>query len=260
MPWQRPLLGSLLILLVLADLPAHADGIATLESSRGNRLLEMTVRWADDRLRLDFPSRPASYLLRRGDAAYLVTDLNRGRVVISLTNLRRLAKRTRNENLAEHPRPAAELKVLEPMHKQEAVGGIEGEVYRLHWVDGRGEPHEERLVVSDHPLVAELMTGMQAYYRALSDRPDPIISALVKRDLGMLRLTGRFRLLSISGETPDATLFALPDGAKVMEAVEAQGEAGDREEGEDEGEKKDAPTGSPAGPLPGTQGKEPSNG
>ncbi|WP_458526530.1 hypothetical protein [Onishia taeanensis] len=220
-------LATLLCLLMLcAGLPARADGTATLESHRGNRMLEVIVHWADDRLRLDIPSRPASYLLRRGATAYLVSDLDNRLVVINLTNLHRPPETPRGEAAPDSPRQAIELNVLEPLHKQEAVGGIQGEVYRLSWVDGGGQPYEERLVVSDHPLVVELLEGMQAYYHALNNHPDPIISALVTRELGMLRFAGRFRLLSISGEPPDPSLFALPGGAKVLEASERHGDVG----------------------------------
>ena len=242
-------LTLLLLIAPLTPLPAVADGIATLESSRGNRLLEMTIHWAEDRMRLDIPSLPAGYLLRRDDAAYLVSDLNNRLVVINLTNLRRLADQRRDGQAPHLPRHAAALEVLEPLHKQEAVGGIQGEFYRLRWIDAKGLAHEERMVVSDHPLAVELLEGMQAYYRALSDRPDPIISDLVKRELGMLRFAGRFRLLSISGEAPDETLFELPGGARVMEAFEAQDEAEatdrDTEKAKAQADEQDAPAVSP---------------
>ncbi|WP_163559358.1 hypothetical protein [Halomonas sp. NO4] len=207
-------------LLMATALPALADGQATMESGSGQNHATMEVSWAGDNLRMDFPGQPqAGFMLLKEGKGYMVSEMQGQTVIMEMAKLKAMAEGLGGNDAAIAGQQASEVNTLEASGETETVAGIEGEVYQLTWTDKAGNRHEDELVLSDDTRVRELSAGFDAYQQSMTDEPDAIAVALAERELGLLRFGDRFRLTSLSDESPDASRFELPEDAQSFEEM-----------------------------------------
>lgn len=213
---MKKLIGSLLM---AASLPALADGQAVIQamSPDSDEQTDMSVRWADDNLRMDFPGEQAGYMLIQGDKGHMVTEAEDQTIIMDLSMLSELAKQMSGEQ--ENPAGASSLEQLEATGDTETVAGIEGEVYAIAWTDNGGNSHEETIVLSDNTQVRELLDAFHNYQKALIGEPDPIAEALEALGMGMLRQGDSFLIVSVNDETPDTSIFTLPEDGVTFEEM-----------------------------------------
>ncbi|MDR5865402.1 hypothetical protein [Halomonas koreensis] len=207
-------------LLMAASLPALADGQATLESRSDQGSATMQVRWAGDDLRMDFPQQAqAGFMLLKDGKGYMVSQMQGQTMVMDMARLRDMAEGMGGDKAAAGltSQQAEAIDALEATGERETIAGLEGERYRLQWTDKAGNAHDDELVLSDDPRVRELMAAFHAYQQTMTGEPDPIATTLEERGLGMLRFGERFRIAELSGETPAASLFVLPEDAMTFE-------------------------------------------
>ncbi|WP_027967748.1 hypothetical protein [Halomonas halocynthiae] len=213
---MKKLIGGLLI---AASLPAFADGKAVIQatSPESNDQVDMSVSWLEGNMRLDFPEQQAGYMLLQGDKGYMITDAEGQTIIMDISKLSALAKQVTGEQ--ENLTDAASVEQLEATGETETIAGIEGEVYDLVWKDNSGNTHEESIVLSDNTQARELLTAFHSYRKALLDKPDPIAEALEERGMGMLRQGDSFLIVSINNETPDKSIFTLPEDGLSFEEM-----------------------------------------
>ena len=207
-------------LLLAASLPALADGQATLESRSDQGNATMEVSWAGDDLRMDFPQQAqAGFMLLKDGNGYMVTEMQGQTLVMDMARLKQMAESMGNDQAMAGltSQQADSIESLEATGKQETIAGLEGEVYQLAWTDKAGNAHDDTLVLSDDDQVRELMSAFHAYQRTMTGEPDPIATALEEEGLGMLRFGDRFRIASLSDETPAASAFELPENAMTFD-------------------------------------------
>ncbi|WP_163574138.1 hypothetical protein [Halomonas faecis] len=215
---MRPLITGLLM---ATALPALADGTATMESGSGQNHAVVEVSWAGDDLRMDFPDQSqAGFMLLKDGKGYMVSDMQGQTVIMEMAKLREMAEGMAGDAGAETPmadEQASEVNSLEATGETETVAGVEGELYRMSWTDKAGNRHDNELVLSDDARVRELSAGFDAYQQSMTGEADAVAAALAERELGLLRFGDRFRLTSLSGESPDTARFELPEDAQTFE-------------------------------------------
>ncbi|MCK2184141.1 hypothetical protein [Halomonas getboli] len=207
-------------LLLAVSLPALADGQAILESQSGQGNATMQVSWAGDDLRMDFPQQAqAGYMLLKDGKGYMVSQMQGQTMVMDMARLKEMAESMGNDQAVAGltSQQADSVESLEATGEQQTVAGLEGDVYQLAWTDKAGNAHDDTLVLSDDARVRELMSAFHAYQRTMTGDPDPIAMALEERGLGMLSFGDRFRIASLSDETPAASRFTLPEDAMTFE-------------------------------------------
>lgn len=204
-------------MMLAAALPALADGQATIATSESHDAMQMEIRWADDRMRMDFPSQQQGYMLMRDGKGYMVTEQNGQTVIIDMAMLKEMS-----EADAANASQAQSVESLEATGETETVAGIEGEIYRIQWTDRGGNAHDDDIVLSDDPLAHEMLQAFQSYIGAVMDESDPIGSALLDRELGMLRFGGKFKIVEITDTAPATDTFELPEDAMTMQDMMQQ--------------------------------------
>lgn len=213
---MKKLIGGLLMAVTL---PALADGQAVIQATSpdSNDQVDMNVSWADDNMRLDFPGMQEGYMLLQGDSGYMITEAENQKIIMDIGMLAELAKQMTGEQ--QSMIGAASLEKLEATGKTETVAGIEGEIYDLVWTDNGGNSHEETIVLSNNTQARELLNAFHSYQKALIGEPDPIAEALEELGMGMLRQGDSFLIVSVNDETPDASIFTLPEDGMTFEEM-----------------------------------------
>lgn len=199
------------LLLASAGLPAFAGGTATLEASADDRQSRMEVRWSGDNMRMDFPRQQGAYMLVRGDNSYSVVNQGGRIMVMDMSSMGRMAESMGGQARAEiSAHQAQSLEGIEATGESETIAGIEGEVYRIQWIDGAGNKHKESAVLSGDPLVVGFTGAFRQFAEAGNGQPDAIGKALAKRELGVLRFGDKLTVVSISDDIPSSGVFELP--------------------------------------------------
>ncbi|KTG16604.1 MULTISPECIES: hypothetical protein [unclassified Guyparkeria] len=211
---------SRFLALLLAGMasPALAGGTATIEStgagpSGAGMKQAMEVSWQNDStVRLDPQGQP-SYMLVREDAGYSITNAGGQLMVLEMSSIQSMAQSAG----AQGPQAPSVANVesvasIEATGREETVAGITGEVYEIHWTGPDGESHVDEAVLSDNPLLREMSAAFEAFGTVLSgDKGDhPMNEALESRGLATLRFGDRYRVSSLSDETPPDSHFELP--------------------------------------------------
>lgn len=208
-------------LLMATTLPALADGQATMESGTAENHATLNVSWSGDNLRMDFPGQAqAGFLLLKDGTGYMVSEMQGQTVIMEMAKLKAMAEGMAGDAGADPAianQQASEVTSLDATGETETVAGLEGDVYQLAWVDKAGNAHTDELVLSDNPQVRELSAGFDAYQQSVTGEPDAIAVALAERELGLLRFGDRFRLTSLSTESPAPERFTLPEDAQTFE-------------------------------------------
>ncbi|MCW4152730.1 hypothetical protein OM427_24765 [Halomonas sp. 18H] len=199
--------------------PALADGQATLNAQSDQGNVNMQVRWADDKLRMDFPDQSqAGFMLLRDGKGYMVTEMQGQTMVMDMARMKEMAESMGNGQADTMTgQQAKQVDSLEATGETETIAELEGEVYNIQWTDKSGTSHDDELVLTDDAQVREMMAAFHDYQRSMTDEPDPIAQELEDRELGMLRFGERFQLAELSDSTPAADIFELPENAKSFE-------------------------------------------
>lgn len=214
----------LALLLVGMVSPALAGGTATIQGTGPGPSGEdvehtMTVTWQDeDTVRLEPDGQPA-YMLVRGDNSYSVTSAGGQMMVIDMGAMMSMAQSAGGGVMAGGAGPKAptvadaqSVSRIEPTGAEETVAGITGKVYEIHWTDSDGASHVDEAVLSNDDLLRDMTVAFQAFGKALGgeEATHPLNQALSSRGLGALRFGDRFKVISISDETPPDDHFELP--------------------------------------------------
>ncbi|MDN3524623.1 hypothetical protein QWY79_05010 [Halomonas sabkhae] len=199
--------------------PVLADGQATLQAHSNQGSVDMKVRWAGDKLRMDFPDQSqAGFMLLREGKGYMVTQMQGQTMVMDMAKMKEMAENMGGGQAETMTgQQAQQVDSLEATGGTETIAGLEGEVYNIQWTDKSGTRHDDELVLTDDAQVREMMAAFHDYQRSMTGEPDPIATELQDRELGMLRFGDRFQLAELSDSTPDATIFELPENAKSFE-------------------------------------------
>ncbi|GGX88718.1 hypothetical protein GCM10007160_15250 [Litchfieldella qijiaojingensis] len=199
-----------------AALPALADGKATIATTDTQNAMQMVIHWTDDSMRMDFPAQQQGYMLMRDGKGYMVTEQAGQTIVMDMAMLKGMADAMGEANEV-NANQAKSVDNLEATGEKETIAGIEGDVYRIQWTDHGGTNHDDEIVLSDKPLGREMLQAFQSYVQIVMDEPDPIGTALLERDLGMLKFGDKFRIVEMADASPDATMFELPENAMTMQ-------------------------------------------
>lgn len=197
-------------------LPALADGEATIATSES---MQMTIHWTDGKMRMGFPSQQQGYMLMRDGKGYMVTQQGGQTIIMDMAMLKGMAESMGGKANQMTAHQAQSVESLEATGATETIAGIEGEVYRIQWTDRSGDTHDDEMVLSDDPLAREMLQAFQRYIETLMEAPDPIGTALLDRDLGMLRFENKFEVQAIADTTPSADTFELPENAMSMQEM-----------------------------------------
>ncbi|EPC02126.1 hypothetical protein L861_05045 [Litchfieldella anticariensis FP35 = DSM 16096] len=209
-------------LMLATALPVFADGKATIATSDTQNDMQMVIHWTDDSMRMDFPAQQQGYMLMRDGKGYMVTEQAGQPIVMDMAMLKGMTEAMGEEANAVNANQAKSVESLEATGEKETVAGIEGDVYRIQWTDHGGNAHDDQMVLSDEPLGREMLQAFQSYVQIVMDEPDPIGTALLERDLGMLKFGDKFRVVEMADASPEAAMFELPENAMTMEDLMKQ--------------------------------------
>ncbi|WP_299442377.1 hypothetical protein [uncultured Rhodospira sp.] len=198
--------------------PAGADGIAMLETGRGQRAQAFSIVWRDDgaTVRVNTPLRDVSLLLVDG-APYAVRRMNRNFVVLTLSGLGEKAAGLLPGFGSARTR-AASVDSLRAVGPKAVVAGIPGKTYEMVWTDTAGARHTDRMVLSDDPLAVEMAAAIAAFETALGHDPGPRAVAVRDLGLGLLR-SDEVRLTSASNREPRPGTFTLPAEPQTLDDI-----------------------------------------
>lgn len=110
----------------------------------------------------------------------------------------------------------SQITALEATGQAETVAGVEGERYRVSWVDSEGRARIDEAVLTNAPLVIEMQKALlDGMTRAIARGTgvgghEAAQQELERRGLAVLRFGDDYRLESISGNTQPDDRFALP--------------------------------------------------
>lgn len=217
---MRIILGVLSLCFVLTA-PAQAAGQAVIQTEQNGQVEQTRMVWLTDRaVRMDITHPPAEVLLHQ-NALYAISELGGLSVVASVASVDQLAQalgqgagvfNQLNREMAQSVRR------FEAMGHQETVAGIRGEQYRVVWVDQQGATHTDVAVLSHAPEVVELTKALQNMALAANKGNDARMAEFLSKGWGILRYGRIYRIDSITGNSPEPSLLALP-----TQSIDVQG-------------------------------------
>lgn len=194
--------------------PALAMAAGTASVQTEDQTLE--VLWQDESKARITPQGQSSYMVMRDGKLYGVSTGGSRTMVMDLTAMAGIMGRMGLDPSSTSPGPdqAMEVESFGATGERETVAGLQGEVYEVRWRDQDGRTHTDQAVLSDNPLVVELMTVMAGAAQTLAEAMDREHGGVVEeqlstRGLGILRYN-ETRVTKISGEAPGAGAFELP--------------------------------------------------
>lgn len=201
-----PLLG---LALAATAANAFAAGTATYRLGADSQL---TYAWRGEALRVDMSAQQEGYMLARDGHIYMVTNSGGQPMVMDLSGM--------NKAFAGALPAGSEVESydLVATGESETVAGIAGELYLAKVTYADGTQAQGELVLTDHPLVAEMSTALSAMGQSMLGKDNPMTAQLTARGQGMLRYSdkdGSLVLTRISPDAPPASAFTLP--AKPMQ-------------------------------------------
>jgi len=228
----RGLVPVLLTMLlgVLTAGSALGAGVAEISGSEpGSR---MRVEFDGDRLRMDVPAQrdAGGYLIAREGKVYAVTQQDGKPMVIDVGAMMRML----GPMLTQMAPPrtfddVGEFKGIRPLGRKETVAGIEGTVHEVVYLTRDGREERTEMVLSRDPRLVEMgraMMSMGMAFQQAIGQATPPGSEVLERQLrdngeGVLRFGKDYRLLSMSGTTPDSSRFQLPAEPMAMPSIGA---------------------------------------
>lgn len=209
-------------MLLVATMPVFAEGKATIDTGNGQETMQMVLHWTEDNMRMDFPAQQHGYLLLRDGKGYMVAQQGDRTVITETPLLKTMSDDNYDDTNPSSASQAKSVENLEATGDTETIAGIEGEVYRIEWLDRSGETHENELVLSDDPLARGMLRAFQGYLITVTGEIDPIGDALLERDLGMLRFNDRFNVVELADASADAVSYDLPENGVTMNEMAKQ--------------------------------------
>ncbi|HEY1075821.1 MAG TPA: hypothetical protein VGE51_03965 [Fontimonas sp.] len=214
--------------MLAASSAAWAGGSATLETSSDDDVGQTTVEYdGKGSLRMDgMGDQQKGYLLIRDNKAYSVINEGGTPVVIDLASAMTMLGALAKNNSAQGATAGNEVARFISLDKtgaSETVAGISGSVYKLTFIDDKGQQQTEELVLSKDSRARELtkaLTAMGKQMARAADVPEPEGAAKMYAEIdgtrqGVLRYGSEFRVTAFSGE-PSAKRFELPAQPQQM--------------------------------------------
>lgn len=219
---MKPLIRSILHASLFVGLgttvasAALADGQARFKTADRSMPSLMFSWQTAERNRLDTPNETAHVLAIDGKA-WGVAKVAGYPVTMGLDQLATLlGQHNALARLGPDAVVPSQITSLEATGQRETVAGVDGERYRVSWVDSEGNARIDEAVLTDDPLVREMQDALLGgMTRAIASGTGVIghesaEQELTRRGLAVLRFGDDFRLESISdARQPDAR-FARP--------------------------------------------------
>lgn len=200
------LVMSLLVLLAgFLPMAVLGGGTATVQTGDGTA----QFYWSDDGFRIGGTDAADYMIIRDGKGYSVSTGYGQPRVfALNVSN---------SDDGQEDESVFDSVDSIEATGGGETVAGIEGQVYRMTTTDSDGKTETMKVVLTSNPLVMEMT---QAYMRAIQTlagrKDDAFMAALPGGRSGLLRVEDDYRVTSISGAEPAASLFVLPAKPKSL--------------------------------------------
>jgi len=209
--------------------PSWAAGVA--EIAGADPASRMRVEFDGDRLRMQPLGSDAggpSYLIAREGKVYAVSQQDGRPMVIDVgAMMQMLGPMLRQMAPPQTFDDVGEFRSIRPLGRQETVAGIVGAVHEVVFVNREGREERKEIVLSGDRRLVEMGRAMMsmgaAFQQALGQAPaaggEALEQRLRERNEGVLRFGTEYRVLSLSGTTPDSARFRLPAEPMAMPAM-----------------------------------------
>lgn len=210
MPSGKLRISLLLSTLALATAPALAD-IAEVMDAEGNR---MRFEYQADKLRINMDQQDA-YMVVRDGRTYVVNNADGELMVIDLSQT--MAMFGSMAKAATPETVDVRVESLEATGRRETVAGIDGEIYRLRYLDEDGRSQETEMVLSKDSRALGFRDAVFLMARSIADSvdmdlegADKLQNQLALRDMGVLRYGQEMRITDIQATRVEDSRFVLP--------------------------------------------------
>ncbi|RRQ20299.1 hypothetical protein D5687_10100 [Guyparkeria sp. SCN-R1] len=228
---MKRLIHSLLVVGLAAGIhtTAMADGTAVFQTADAS-MPSLTFSWqTPERSRLDTPNETAHVLAIDGKA-WGVAKVAGHPVTMDLDQLATLlGQQNALSRLGPDAVVPSQITSLEPTGQRETIAGVDGERYRVSWVDSEGQARIDEAVLTEDPLVKEMQLALLGGMTRAIARGTGVTGheaaeqELKRRGLAVLRFGDDFRLESISDARQPDERFAMPskpvDLQQIMRGV-----------------------------------------
>lgn len=228
---MKRLIHSLLVVGLAAGIhtTAMADGTAVFQTADAS-MPSLTFSWqTPERSRLDTPNETAHVLAIDGKA-WGVAKVAGHPVTMDLDQLATLlGQQNALSRLGPDAVVPSQITSLEPTGQRETIAGVDGERYRVSWVDSEGQARIDEAVLTEDPLVKEMQLALLGGMTRAIARGTGVTGheaaeqELERRGLAVLRFGDDFRLESISDARQPDERFAMPskpvDLQQIMRGV-----------------------------------------
>lgn len=195
---------------------ALAEGQARFQTA-DRSVPSLTFSWqTPERSRLDTPNETAHVLAIDGKA-WGVAKVAGHPVTMDLDQLAALlGQHNALARLGPDAVVPSQITSLEATGQRETVAGVDGERYRVSWVDSAGKARFDEAILTDDPLVREMQDALLGgMTRAIASGTgvsghEGAEQELNRRGLAVLRFGDDFRLESISDTPQPDARFAMP--------------------------------------------------
>lgn len=206
------------VMAVFFSAVASAGGTAVIGTDHASE--QVTLEYADGKIRLGAEQQGDNYIIVEGDKVYAVTYENGRPVVLDLAAMGKMLGAvggTAGQLPLQMGRQIGEILELRSLGRNETLAGITGQLHELVYLDAEGDRQTEEVVLSTDPAVCELTQVMLQLSRVLVtilgqpvDPLDALERILQNGRQGLLRIGSEVRLASLSTKTPAVERFVLP--------------------------------------------------
>ncbi len=228
---MKPLIRSILLVSLGMTIVSTslADGTARFQTA-DRSMPSLTFSWqTPERSRLDSPNETAHVLAIDGKA-WGVAKVAGYPVTMDLHQLAGLlGQHNALSQLGPNAIVPTQITSLEATGQRETIAGIEGERYRVSWVDSEGHARIDEAVLTEDLLVNEMQLALLGGMTRAIARGTGATGhkgaeqELERRGLAVLRFGDEFRLESISDARQPDERFAMPskpvDFQQIMRGV-----------------------------------------
>ncbi|MDO8909333.1 MAG: hypothetical protein Q7W55_12655 [Pseudohongiella sp.] len=205
-----------------------AGGTAVLEAGVGANRVSSTIEFNNGNMRLG-AAMPGfnGYMVMTDTGIYSVTTqmgrpmvLNLGAMMGMLGGMAGEMMQSQGFSLGNG---IGQITELTDTGRDETVAGIAGRVYDITYVNDRGAPQTEELVLGRDATLRELTETLSTWSRMMAaylsvDLGDyqGVMDNLLQHGDGILRLGSGYRLTSMDSNAPDPSRFTLPAAPQQM--------------------------------------------
>ena len=207
---HRRITTTTLAALAIASIGARAD-VAVVSTSDGH---QMTYEYKGENLRINTGDNKDNYLLMvdgtlysvaRSDGEYMVIDVSQAMSMFGST-------------LRQATPGAADARVesFEATGRKQTVAGIEGEVYRVTYIDENGKRQQSEMVLSEDARALRFRDAVYAMARSITKSigeeidPKELQYQLLDKDMGVLSYGEDMTIDSIEATEVADARFVLP--------------------------------------------------